>query len=258
MTTILTYNIRNGGYDREDALQTIIATVQPDIVLLQEVFDTAILSRLAHALHLHSQSFFLARGRRRFHLGLISRYPIRSVRSYHRLPICNALLEATIVLPSDRQLRLWGVHLMPHLGAPFELWRLAEAAVLLQRTRRFQDDLCVMAGDFNTIAPGDRVLVHGLPRSLRRFVLAQGGRVYPWALTLVQREQWLDCYRCRHPRESGWTLPSHKPNARLDYVFANQALAPYLQTCSIITQPPLVHIASDHLPLRACFALEGN
>jgi exodeoxyribonuclease III len=252
MLTVLTYNILNGGRDREDALHTIITTVQPDIVLLQEVFDAGLLVRLADSLQ---AEYFFARGNSRFHQGLISRHPILTAHSYRRLPVRTMLLEATMILPSKQQLHLWGVHLMPHLGVPFELWRMAEVRILLRRTRRLQGAPCLIAGDFNAIAPHERVAVHALPAGLKRVVLAQGGRVYPWALSLLLRQHWIDCYRQTNPQATGWTLPSDRPNARLDYVFANPELARHLRECSIVTAPALVRTASDHLPVKAVFSL---
>lgn len=251
MLTILTYNILCGGRQREDTLLEIVTEQQPDIVILQELFDDGLLRRIARALDADS---FFARGNTPCHLGLVSRYPIATACSYHLWPIRTALLEATISLPSH-QLHLWGVHLMPHLAVPFEVWRVAEVRVVMHRARRFQDDPCLIAGDWNAIAPGERVAIHELPTALRWAVLAQGGRTYPWAIATAQRNQWIDCYRRLHPQSSGWTLPSHRPNARLDYLFANPVLAAYLHDCCIITTPPTVQTASDHLPLQASFKL---
>jgi endonuclease/exonuclease/phosphatase (EEP) superfamily protein YafD len=122
---------------------------------------------IADSLQAHS---FFARGNTRRHLGLISRYPILTAHSYHRLPIRTALLEAAIVLPSHQLLHLWGVHLVPHLGAPCELWRTAEVRVLLRRIGRLRSDPRLIAGDCNAIAPRERVLVHALPTGLQRTV----------------------------------------------------------------------------------------
>jgi endonuclease/exonuclease/phosphatase family metal-dependent hydrolase len=253
MLTVLTYNILNGGRAREEALHTIITAVRPDIVLLQELLDPGLLTSLARSLQADS---FFAHGNSRFHLGLISRYPILTAHSYHQLPIRTTLLEASIALPSQQPLHLWGVHLMPHLTIPFELWRVAEVRTLLRRTRRIQDAPCLVAGDFNAIAPRERVLVHALPPALQWAVLAQGGRVYPWALAQMTKQGWLDCYRQMHPQTTGWALPSQRPNARLDYVFVNSILAPHLCDCSIVTTPALVQTASDHLPVKAVFSLD--
>ncbi|MCU0490940.1 MAG: endonuclease/exonuclease/phosphatase family protein [Chloroflexaceae bacterium] len=252
MLTVLTYNILYGGQGREDDLQTIIASVQPNVVVLQELVDEGLLHRLAATLQ---AEYFFAQGPGRLHVGLISRYPIVRAERFHRPPLLRAMAEATIALPSGQQLHLWGVHLVPHLAVPFELWRVAEVRTLLHHTKRFTNDLCLLAGDFNTLVPGERVLVHALPRRLRWSVLAQGGRVHPWALAQLQRHRWVDCYRRMHPHTTGWTLPSHRPNARLDYCFTNPALAAHLHDCAIVTAPALVRTASDHLPVKATFAL---
>jgi endonuclease/exonuclease/phosphatase family metal-dependent hydrolase len=222
-------------------------------VLLQELFDDTLLKRLARSLQ---ADCFLAPGNSRYHLGLISRHPITAASSYRRFPFRISLLEATIALPRQKRLRVWGVHLMPYFAVPFELWRMAEIRTLLKRARGAGDPLALIAGDFNAIAPGDRVRVRALPLVLRAAVVAQGGRVYRWALSSLHRDGWIDCYRRQHPLDAGWTLPSHRPNARLDYVFVNPLLASRLVECSVVTDPELARSASDHLPVRAVFALD--
>lgn len=251
--TVLTYNILNGGHGREAVIRAIIESLQPDIVLLQELLDADLLVSCGKLLNAYT---FLTTSNSRFRLGLISRYPIIKAQSYHPFPICRALLEATIALPFGQTLQLWGVHLMPQLAFPFELWRAWEIHVILRRTRQQHQQLCLIAGDFNAIAPGERVLVHLLPPLLKSTVLAQGGRVYHHAIAAMLRAGWTDCYRTLHPHSDGWTLPSSRPNARLDYIFVSAQLTSSLRECAVVTDPPLVRSASDHLPLKASFTID--
>lgn len=252
MLTVLTYNVLNGGLSREATLEHVIRSAQPDIVLLQELSDGRLLERLAGSLR---AACFLARGRGRWHVGIISRFPIASAGTHQGMPLRVALLEASVVLPTKQHLRIWGVHLMPYFGLPFEIWRAAELRTILGRARLGQDELGIIAGDFNAIAPGDEVLVRTLPLALRAVVFAHGGRVNRWALKALGRRGWVDCERRVHPDETGWTVKSDRPNARIDYVFASAALASRLRECSVMTDPPRVRDASNHLPVKAVFEL---
>ena len=45
---LLSYNIRHGGAGREDALAAVIANASPDVVVLQEATNAAVVERLAH------------------------------------------------------------------------------------------------------------------------------------------------------------------------------------------------------------------
>jgi endonuclease/exonuclease/phosphatase family metal-dependent hydrolase len=253
MLTVLTYNVFNGGPSREATLDRVIRSAQPDIVLLQELSDGRLLERLAGSLR---AACFLARGRGHGHVGIISRFPIASASTHRGAPLRVALLEASVALPSNQHLRIWGVHLAPYFGLPFEIWRAAELRTILGRARLRQEELGLIAGDFNAIAPGDEVLVRTLPLALRAVVFAHAGHVDRWALRAPGRHGWVDCYRRVHPDATGWTMPSDRPNARIDYVFASPALASRLRECSVVADPPQVRDASDHLPVRAVFDLD--
>jgi exodeoxyribonuclease-3 len=251
--TVMTYNILDGGHQREALICEVLHAVQPDIVILQELDHPATLKQFANLLD--AQSFF-APGNTKRHVGLISRYPIVTATSYRPFPpIRTSILAATIAADSTHPLHVFGVHLVPHLAWPLELWRCWELRVLLQQARSYDAEPCLIAGDFNTIAPGDRVNIRALPFVLKLMLWAQGGRVFHPAIATVLTEGYTDCYRTMHPQESGCTLPSDSPNARLDYLFANRVFAPRLRQCTIITLPSAVREASDHLPVVAEFEL---
>lgn len=252
MLTVLTYNILNGGSQREAALEAVIGSARPAIVLLQELLDDQVLKRMSSSLRAEC---FLARGRGRSHLGIISRFPILRAGMHQGAPLRVGLLEALVALPSKQCLYVWGVHLMPYFGLASEIWRAAELRTILRRTQLEKNELGLIAGDFNAVAPGDALCVRTLPLALRAVVLAQGGRINRWALSALYRRGWVDCYRRIQPSAMGWTMPSDGPNARIDYVFVNPALAPHLRECSVVTEPPEARSASDHLPLKAVFAL---
>ena len=125
--------------------------------------------------------------------------------------------------------------------------------MLLQRAHTYQAEPCLIAGDLNTIAPGDQVAIHALPLVLKLLVLAQGGHIFHSAIAALLSNGYTDCYRVMHRQRSGYTLPSDRPNARLDYLFVNRVLAPTLRHCEVITHPEAIRMASDHLPVVATF-----
>lgn len=255
MLTCMTYNILYGGYQREHLISAIVESVQPDIVLLQELHNPDTLTEFAAGLNAHS---FYAPSNTGHHLGIISRYPFVEVTSFRPFPpIRTAILAATIALPRQH-LQIFGVHLVPHPALLLELWRWWEVRTLLKHTRPYQAAPCLIAGDFNAIAPGDRLVWAALPPWLKWMLLSQGRRVFHYALTALLAAGFTDCYRSLHPHTPGFTLPSSAPNARLDYMFANPVLVPALKTCSVVTTPASVREASDHLPLVAQFDLEGS
>jgi exonuclease III len=92
-----------------------------------------------------------------------------------------------------------------------------------------------------------------LPMVLRLLILVQGGHVFHSAIAALLTNGYTDCYRALYRQRPGYTLPSNRPNARLDYLFANHVLAPSLRHCEVIMHPEAVRKASDHLPVVAEF-----
>jgi endonuclease/exonuclease/phosphatase family metal-dependent hydrolase len=69
---------------------------------------------------------------------------------------------------------------------------------------------------------------------------------------------YVDCYRVLH-QDHGYTCATWLPAARIDYVFTDPTLAPWLRSCAVIgssSHPDAdVPAASDHLPVMAEFDL---
>jgi exonuclease III len=81
----------------------------------------------------------------------------------------------------------------------------------------------------------------------------QLGYMPRWALKPLLDAGYVDCFRELHPEKDGFTLPSRRPQVRLDYVFAPPSLAKTLHDCRVIASPGEVELASDHLPVLAEF-----
>jgi exonuclease III len=82
----------------------------------------------------------------------------------------------------------------------------------------------------------------------------EGGRVYRNAIQTLYDRGYTDCFRTLHPGDDGFTLPTHEPQVRLDYMFADSRLAPSLKKCVVVRSDVAVS-ASDHYPLVATFDL---
>lgn len=250
---VLTYNILDGGINRESSILKIIETISPDIVMLQEVFDSTPLKKFAA--HLHMQHF-LARGNSHRHLAILSRYPIIEAHSFHPFPpSLKSTLYAKLEISAGHFIHAFGLHLIPHPFIAFELWRKWEKNIALHQAVSFASEPCFLAGDLNAIAPGDKPNTQSWPRLLKLMLTLQGGRLFHYAIQEILSRGFVDCYRSLHPKDHGYTLPTESPTTRLDYIFANHTLHNSLQTCSIICEPIETQRASDHYPLMAEFSI---
>lgn len=252
MLRVMTYNIWEGAAGREAVMLAVIERAQPDLLLLQEVVAWEDARRWAAALGL-SLCFAPSNARRR-NVALLSRYQITVCASFHPFPLLRTLLLATVQLPGEQWLNIFGVH----LGLIHDLWRAYELRVILARIAAFQrahpTPLALLAGDFNSVARGDRVTVRGVSWLYRLVLALQFAPVPRVALAQVQQAGFADCFRACQPSADGFTVPAHAPNVRLDYCFASSTLVQCLRACAPLTDPPAAH-ASDHLPLVTEFEL---
>jgi exonuclease III len=68
-----------------------------------------------------------------------------------------------------------------------------------------------------------------------------------------------DLYTVTHadPRQRELSCPAQNPAGRIDYIFADAALVPWLTTCELLGETPTCPVlrASDHRPMLATLAL---
>jgi exodeoxyribonuclease III len=249
---VMTYNILDGGENREASILQVIRSCNPDVVVLQEVYTAEFLKSLAQSLGMDS---FLATGTRRRKVALLSRLPIRKPTSVHtRFPIWRNFVDAEIEYEPGRLFRIVGVHPMANLSILFELWRWWEAKYVIRYIQNYRTEPCLIAGDFNAIAPGDRIAIGALPLWLKLIIYSQGNRVYHFSIRAFLSAGFTDCFRLKNPADAGFTLPPPTPNARLDYMFVNVRMAPHLKKCWVVREPDVVVRASDHYPVIAEFS----
>jgi exonuclease III len=250
---VMTYNILDGGEGREEYLLEVLQDVQPDIAILQEVYHEGLVQHLAGVLKMDS---FFASGNRKRRVALLSRLPVVSCQSYHHFPpIWRNVVEAEIECQPNKRLRLFGIHPMANLSVICEFWRWWEARQIIGRVKPNAAEPCLIAGDFNAIAPNDRVVTSQMPKWLKFTILTQGNRVYHFSVRKYLSAGLTDCFRALHPSDDGFTLPSPKPNSRLDYHLVNEVLKSHLVDCRVVREPSAILKASDHYPVVAEFQM---
>ena len=243
---LLSYNIRHGGVGRVEAIAAVIRGCSPDVVVLQEATRPDVVRALAAATGLpHHGSH---RGQS---LGFLSRVAI--ARSVWRRPLLSrhAFLDLTL---DGHDVHIIGVHLSAVHAAWTERRRLIELASLLRTVKARQHGFHVLAGDFNTLAPGESLDVRRLPARLRPLVWLSGGSIRWKTIAAVLAAGYADVWRALHPalepEHAGATFPTWGRHLRLDYVFAPAPDASRVVRCDVVTVPDTIR-ASDHHPLVA-------
>jgi endonuclease/exonuclease/phosphatase family metal-dependent hydrolase len=262
----VTYNIYFGGADRVDALERVLRRIAPDAAALTEADDPQVVAELARRLDLRH---VWAKGSGDRHIALLTRFPIREWKIYNRPPLTQAALETALDLGQRGSLTVYSVHLLPYLLLPFEV-RRAQATRALLKHAAAAPGPCLILGDLNAIAPGDRVLQSKNPWRMRRLMLLQANIIFHFAIPELLRAGYVDCYRACHPAAGranhlpsaarttadGFTWHTGNRTTRYDYIFADARMAPRLRDCRVVDDIPGLDAASDHYPLLAEFDLD--
>ena len=108
----------------------------------------------------------------------------------------------------------------------------------------------IIAGDFNTLAPGEELDLAQLPRRLRVLTWLTGRTIRWETIQIMLDAGFLDGFRLLHPDDAGHTFPTWRPHVRLDFVFVPGSFAKRLQRCEVAKANGDAE-ASDHFPLVA-------
>jgi exodeoxyribonuclease-3 len=240
---LLTYNILKGGVGREAHLAAVINHHAPDVVILQEATRPDVVERLARATDMREWGATWRRS-----LGFLSRIPIAEHRWIRPRWSQHAFLE---LAPRGVDMRIFGVHLSAVHAAWTEARRVRELRSLLHAIKAHDQTHHVLVGDFNTLAPGERLDVAKLPYRLRVLVYLSGGRIRWQTIAIVLGAGYVDGFREKHEGENGFTFPTWDLHSRLDYVFVPKPFLDRLSACEVVTEGPSLRLASDHLPVSA-------
>ncbi|MFL5576967.1 MAG: endonuclease/exonuclease/phosphatase family protein [Gemmatimonadaceae bacterium] len=238
---LLSYNIRFGGVGREEALASVIRAADPDVVMLQEATDAGVVARVAEAAGLprwasqpaHSTAF-------------MSRLPVAH-HAWHRPPAArHPFLEVVL---GDGESRVFGLHLSARFSKWSERRRAREIRALLDGIHEYEHGFHLLVGDFNALAPGERLQVARMPAWIRALVWVSGRDIARETIQTMLDARYADGYRALHPDDAGYTFPVWDPHVRLDYAFLPQRYVERVKSCEVVREPEAVKRASDHYPL---------
>lgn len=239
---LLTYNIREGGFGRADALAAVIESAAADVVTLQEAVDPAVVRQIA------ALAGYPYWGARRAHsAGFLSRVPVLE-QVWRRPPGArHAFLELELAGGAPRLFVL-------HLRAWFSNWterqRVDELSRLIAGIHAHHPPhFHLVVGDFNALAPGERLDAARMPRWIQGMIWLSGRDIERDAIGLMLADGYVDAWRTLHPDEPGVTFPTWDPHVRLDYVFTPAAFAARIARCEVHDASPEARRASDHFPL---------
>jgi endonuclease/exonuclease/phosphatase family metal-dependent hydrolase len=160
MTRVLSYNILAGGTRRVDPLQKMLQAWDVDLIGLVEAADERVVETLAARLGMEYRLSGRLKGQRVEQGALLSRLPILSTKAHATSILTKQpLLEVCVEEADGQPLTIF----VAHLTAAFSQGRAAnqkrrrELAEILRMMQPRQGTHHVLMGDFNSIAPGDRV-----------------------------------------------------------------------------------------------------
>jgi exodeoxyribonuclease-3 len=153
------------------------------------------------------------------------------------------------VVVAEPRVRIFGVHLSAVHSNLTENRRVYELRSLLKGIAAHQKGFHILTGDFNTLAPGEKLDVSKLPPRLRAVVWMTGGTIRWRTIQLMLDGGYIDGYRKFHTQDAGYTFPAWSPHVRLDYVFVPAMFSARLTKCEIMRDVPGAREASDHFPL---------
>jgi exodeoxyribonuclease-3 len=239
----MSYNIRYGGVGKERELAEVIRAVGPDVVMLQEATHPDVVAHLADvAGYPHHAS------RRAYSIGFMSRLPVQSYAWHQPRGARHAFLELVFAEPD---LRLFGLHLSAWFSKWSERRRHFEIRALLEGIKQHQHGFHLLLGDFNALAPGERLVVEKFPRWIRAMVWVSGRDIARDTIQEMLDARYADVWRRLNPEtiDPGYTFPVWDPHVRLDYAFVPTVYADRVASFEIVKSPEAVKTASDHHPI---------
>lgn len=246
MPRVMSYNIRYGGVGKQAELAEVIRRVAPDVVLLQEATHPDVVAHLADAAgYSHHAS------RRAYSTGFMSRLPVKSHAWHQPRGARHAFLEVVFAEP---ELRLYGLHLSAWFSKWSERRRHHEIRALLEGIKEHQHGFHLLLGDFNALAPGERLVVEKMPTWIRAMVWISGRDIARDTIQTMIDANYTDVWKRLHPGEPGYTFPTWDPHVRLDYAFVPVTHSDRVRSFEIVHSPDVVKTASDHHPILVTLA----
>lgn len=237
---LLSYNVQFGGRGREERLAAVIRAAQPDIVMLQEATERAVVQRLADLTDLPNWD-----SRGKHSTGFLTRLAVREHDWFLPRGTRHAFLDLAI---ADPDIRVFGLHLSAWFSNWSERRRHAEIQAMLEAIKDHQDGFHIIAGDFNALAPGEVLQFARMPNWIQAMVWLSGRDISRHTIQHMLDQGYIDAWRAVSEGE-GYTFPTWDPHVRLDYMFMPERYQPAVATCQVFNAVPEATTASDHFPL---------
>ena len=247
---LISYNILNGGEGRADPLAEVMIAQQPDIVVLVEADDSAVLERISARLAMD-----YVQGVGKFHSSaILSCWPIRDSINHALLrpAISRSLLEATVVDPAGGAWVVGALHLPPGATDADEADRQIELAEVLSIFERHRSghQPHIIAGDFNANAPSQEIdPIRCKPRTREQW--EQNGRKLPRrAVQKMLDAGYMDAFAEFSPKLASitGTFSTQFPGQRVDYAFVHGLRAGEIRSVWV-ERDRLAKYCSDHFPI---------
>jgi endonuclease/exonuclease/phosphatase family metal-dependent hydrolase len=177
MTRILSYNILAGGYSvraggarRTEQITAMIRSTQPDVVGIVEAIHPQmtkkplVIEDIAERLDMQLIPANLPKHRHDYQTALLTRLPVIDTQIHIRAGITKPLLEVSLEEANGQQITVFVIHLAASF---YQGWagnhiRKREVREILSILAAKQGTPHLLMGDFNSIAPGDRLQASAL------------------------------------------------------------------------------------------------
>src|SRR3954470_17704236 len=202
MPRVMSYNIRYGGVGKEAELAEVIRAVGADVVMLQEATHPDVVAHLADA-----AGYAFHASRQAYSTGFMSRLPVKSHAWHQPRGARHAFLQVAFV---GIELRLFGLHLAAWFSKWSERRRHYEIRALLEGIKEHQHGFHLLLGDFNALAPGERLVVEKMPRWIRAMVWISGNDIARDTIQTMIDAKYADVWRRLNPKpeDFGYTFPT--------------------------------------------------
>lgn len=246
----VSYNIKDGGNGRAEALTKVIAARRPDVVCLVEADDGSVIERIAN----HLKMDFVHAPGDKHASALLSRWTISA--SINHAPfhpsLEKSLLEATVIDPQGQEWIIGVVHLHAKAFEQDEQKREEEITQVLKifEPHRQAGRAHLLCGDFNSNAPTQQIDPQQCKPSTREAWQANGGLIPRRVVQRILDAGYVDSLHAVRGSEADRmaSFTTEFPGQRLDYIFTFGIDPAHLEDAWVDQSPPARH-ASDHFPI---------
>jgi endonuclease/exonuclease/phosphatase family metal-dependent hydrolase len=249
---IVSYNILDGGGERESKIADTIIQQKPDIVALVEADEKRIVEHIAGEVGMN----FIHAGGGRKGAALLSRWTIRKAIDHAALRSekLKSLLEANVVEPNGQEWIIGVIHLAAHAGEADERKRETQIAIVLDvfAHHRQSHRPHLLVGDFNSNSPIQQIDPQQCKPETRKQWQANGGEIPRRVVRKILDAGYIDSLYAFDPPQAATngSFSTEFPGQRVDYIFAFGFAAPNIKHAWIEKTPPAKD-ASDHFPIGA-------